>query len=479
MNALMSPQQRTPYALYIHLNEYENIWGNDSHTFMRALYCAELLLQQNARMNESDPRPYLDKEKKRSIFKETLRAFVQDTTCLRKLMHWPALSDADKQNIEAKMAVLRAENKYGQEDTLFASVHLIAESWFAVVHDILKKCYDQPSSPQTADSLKLVARIIEAQQQFVQILEYMSHRDYHRLRVNLRDASGAQSRRIHEVPALARKVFEGFWAQLKKIGVPPLMVLDNQHEHVGLYRLLSAFQDLTRSFQAFLFNHYLMVGKILGASSLGSLGAQVNGLVGHAANSIFPELDQLFFDYTQITNFRYGHMSGKIVMEKELQWQVADYRPYEASHELDAARVKEVIAQYFRCIETQDIRGWVQLFHPEEGQMCDAPGSRPFKGSQKLAIFMKNFFKAFQSVAPQILDLTIEKNTAICHWKMNARTYNDTLLSFSGVETFRLNPHYQIMYALADYDAEALAADLLMGTAGIDYPKPVQFEMYH
>lgn len=479
MIALTSPQQRTPYALYIHLNEYESIWGNDSHVFMRALYCAELLLKQNARMNESDPRPYLDKEKKRAIFKETRRAFELDTACLRKLMHWPALSDPEKQDIEAKMAGLRAENRYGEEDTLFASVHLIAESWFAVVHDILKKCYDQPNSRQAADFLKLVARIIDSQQQFVRILEYMSHRDYHRLRVSLRDASGAQSRRIYEVPALARKVFEGFWAQLKKIGVPPLMVLENQQDHANLYRLLSAFQDLTRSFQAFLFNHYLMVGKILGASSLGSLGAQVNGLVGHAANSIFPELDQLFFDYTQITNFRHAHMSGQVVMEKELQWQVADYRPYEASHDLDAERVKEVVTQYFRCIETQDIRAWVQLFHPEEGQMCDAPGSRPFKGSPKLAIFMKNFYKAFQSVAPQILDLTIEKNTATCHWKMNARTYNDTLLSFSGVETFRLNSCYQIMYALADYDAEALAADLLMGTAGMEYQKPVQFEMYH
>ena len=88
MNAFLSPQQRTPYALYIHLNEYENIWGNDSNTLQRALYCAEVLLQQNARMNESDPRPYIDKDKKRSIFKETLRAFEQDTACLRKLMHW-------------------------------------------------------------------------------------------------------------------------------------------------------------------------------------------------------------------------------------------------------------------------------------------------------------------------------------------------------------------------------------------------------
>jgi hypothetical protein len=332
---------------------------------------------------------------------------------------------------------------------------------------------------QTADLLKLITRIIESQQQFVRILEYMSHRDYHRLRVNLRDASGAQSRRIYEVPVLARRVFENFWAHLKKIGVPPLMVLENQQDHVGHYLLISAFQDLTRTFQSFLFNHYLMVGKILGASSLGSLGAQVNGLVSHAANSIFPELDQLFFDYTQITNFRHAHMSGKIVMEKELQWRVADYQPYTKSHDLEEDRVKEVVAHYFKCIETQDIRGWVQLFHPEEGQMCDAPGSRPFKGSQKLGIFMKNFFKAFQSVTPQVLDLSIEKNTATCRWKMNARTYNDTLLSFSGTETFRLNTQHQIMYALAEYDAEALAADLLMGTAGIDYQKPVRFEMYH
>lgn len=479
MNAFMSSQQRTPYALYLHLNEYENIWGNDSNALLRALYCAEVLLQQNARMNESDRRPYIDKEKKRTIFEETMRAFVHDTKCLRKLMKWPALSETEKQDIELKIAELRAENRYGQEDTLFASVHLIAESWFAVVHCMLKKCNDELPTKQTADFLKQVARIIEVQQLFVRILEYMSHRDYHRLRVNLRDASGAQSRRIHEVPALARKVFEGFCAHLKKIGVPPLMVLENQQDHVIFYLMLSAFQDLTRSFQSFLFNHYLMVGKILGASSLGSLGAQVNGLVGHAANSIFPELDQLFFDYTQITNFRYGHMSGKVVMEKELQWQVADYSPYTESHDLDQERVKEVVAQYFRYIETQDIRGWVLQFHPEEGQMCDAPGSRPFKGSQKLSVFMKNFFKAFQSVAPQILDLSVDKNTASCRWKMNARTYNDTLLSFSGTETFRLNTGYQIMYALAEYDAEAVAADLLIATAGIEYRKPVQFEMYH
>lgn len=479
MNALKSSQQRTPYALYIHLNEYEDIWGNDSNALMRALYCAEVLLQQNARMNESDRRPYIDKEKKRTIFEETRQAFSYDTTCVRRLMNWPALSETEKLDIEVKIAELRSENRYGQEDTLFASVHLIAESWFAVAHCILKKCYDKIPSNQAGDFLKQVARIIELQQQFVRILEYMSHRDYHRLRVNLRDASGAQSRRIYEVPVLARRVFEGFWAHLKKIGVPPLMVLENQLDHVGLYLMLSAFQDLTRSFQSFLFNHYLMVGKILGASSLGSLGAQVNGLVGHAANSIFPELDQLFFDYTQITNFRYGHMSGKVVMEKELQWQVADYSPYAESHDLDEERVKEVVTQYFRCIETQDIRGWVLQFHPEEGQMCDAQGSRPFKGSQKLSIFMKNFFKAFQSVAPQILDMAVEKNTASCRWKMNTRTYNDTLLSFSGTETFRLNTRYQIMYALAEYDAEAVAADLLVGTVGIEYPKPVQFEMYH
>jgi tryptophan 2,3-dioxygenase len=469
----------SPYALYTHLNEYEAIWGEAPLMLVRALHCATVLLEQNNQLNEADTRDYIDKAQKNIIFSESARAFTRDAQQVKTLMQWSVLDESERIKIGADIANLRQENQYGLEDTLFASVHLIAESWFAVVHDILRLPFESMSTRKIAERIKLCARIIDTQREFVRILEYMSHHDYHELRVALRDASGAQSQRIYKVPMLARAVFERYWAYLKTAGISPLHVLDNQEKYAGHYGLLSAFQDLTRAFQSFLFGHYLMVSKILGSSSLGSLGGQVNGLAGHAIHSLFPELDQLFFDYTQITNFRHGHKSGNVVMEKELHWKVADYSPYNVVHPLHEDKVKQVVDRYFACIQQRDIEGWVKQFHPTAGQMCDAPGSRPYKGHSKLFIFMKNFFKAFHSVSPQVISLQIKDNIARCQWQMQANTYHNTLICFSGIETFWLNAEYQIMYALADYDAEALAHDLLHDFARIDYVKPDRFEMYH
>ena len=453
--------QRTPYALYIHLAEYERSWGAPTpiadQQLAAALRSAEHLLTQLIQNAQSDPRHYVASARRVAQLERSQQELQR--LAGQVAQHFPRV---DAQALPEPVSV-RAEGLYGPEDFLFASVHLVSESWFFVAHHLLAGV----CAPLTAKnllgaeaSLSLVAEIIAAQVRFVSVLETMNHADYHYLRVRLRDASGAQSQRIQRLPRAAWAVWQLFLEGGLPEGVSLLSLLSRSAEFPQHDALLSAFQAVSRAFQLFLFGHYLMVCKILGSGSIGSLGAEVNSLVGHAARPLFPELDKAFFDYVQVTNLLYAPLSGEVVQAKEEAAQAADYTPYDGPGVAQAA----VVQAYFDRIAARDSEGWLALFHPD-GQLCDAAGSRPFQGRAKLAVFLKTFYKTFPHVHPVVHQVTCTGNTALATWTMEARSYKDEPVTFSGTETFVFDTEGLIRHAFADWEPPKLAW-AIVGEAG-------------
>lgn len=449
--------QRTPYALYIHLAEYERSWGAPTpipdQQLAAALRSAAHLLTQLIQNAQTDPRPYSARARRVSHLEQ-----AQQELCLlaqQVAKHFPRVDAAAL----PEPTSVRVEGLYGPEDFLFASVHLVSESWFFVAHHLLAQVCAQLTSKNylgAEASLTLVSEIIAAQVRFVSVLETMNHADYHYLRVRLRDASGAQSQRIQRLPRAAWTAWQLFLEGGLPEGLSLPTLLSRSAEFPQHDALLSAFQAVSRAFQSFLFGHYLMVCKILGSGSIGSLGAEVNSLVGHAARPLFPELDQAYFDYVQVTNLLYAPFSGEVVQAKEEAAQVADYTPYSGP-----GVASEVAVQaYFDRIEAKDSEGWLALFHPE-GQLCDVAGSRPFQGRAKLGVFLKTFYKTFPQVRPQVHQVTHMGNTATATWTMEARSYKGEPVTFSGTETFVFDTEGLIRHAFADWEPSQLAWAIL------------------
>lgn len=458
----------TPYKFYTHLDKLESIWCSHlkqaSASSILWIYTksASTILQCLSQNINADNRIQAQVKKKQRIVAQ-LKQYLEALTITITELGETKLPKMLESTLIAELQAIRDTKGNVGEDYLFATVHLICESLLAVICELsarATKSLQQSELEQALHLLSICSETFLETGQFARILEYLVHQDYHPLRVQLRDASGAQSPRVAESAIYISQTFEAFNTYLQKQNLTFLQLLDASSHYPKQYQLLCEFHEISRAFQMFLFRHYVMVSKILGSQSLGSLGAKVSSLLARAGTPLFPELDQAFYDYVQVTNFRHAHHSGSVVMAYEAQNGIHYPTPQISKIKLDPSTIENVIKQYFSAIETRNSKAWVHLFQPDYGTMRDTPNSKPFVGSDKLTIFIHNFFTSFIEAKPSYQLEFTQNNYGKVSWEMVTKSYNNIEVRFAGFEHFYLTAEGKIAYALAEWSPASVGDTL-------------------
>jgi hypothetical protein len=362
---------------------------------------------------------------------------------------------------------------HGPEDRLFATVHQIAECWLNIAHlhlELALSCGQQGNWPAAAIQTRQASSAVTVTTLACRLLDTMVLRDYHHLRVLLRDGSGAQSQSARALSTGGRRLYELLDQATTAAGTTLIGVLDDPDAYLDFHYQQAALQDFGRRCQAFLFEHYLLAVNVLGADNMGGLGFPISTLAMRAAKPFFPMVDQAKYDYTIITNLRYADRAGAIILRNEL-----DARPgaYAEPPDLPPAscppgHVDRVSRQYFACIEAHDASGWAALFHPE-GRLLDSPGGRPFMGPDRLRVFIDSMFNMLTDMRVTSLAVSAGPSSAEVDWSFAAVALG-VPVSFSGRESFGFASDGRILQATIYWNPAEVAEQIWRAKAG---PRPM------
>jgi hypothetical protein len=368
-----------------------------------------------------------------------------------------------------RMIELQSRPLNGPEDRLFATVHQIAECWLNVVHLQLKLALElgqQGNWRRAAIHTRRASSAVALVTQVCRLLDTMVLSDYHCLRVQLRDGSGAQSLKARALSAAGRGLYDVLDRAMTAEGTTLMGVLDEPDKYLDFHDQQAALQDFGRRCQAFLFEHYLLALSILGADNLGSLGFPVFMLAKRAAQPFFPEVNQVKHDYTIITNFRYARRAGAIILENELRSNPGAYAdlPELQSASCPADVIRRVSQEYFTFIENHDAAGWMSLFHPE-AWLLDGPEARPFKGTDRLRVFVDSMFDRLIDMRVTSLDISVGRNSAEIDWSFAAVALGIPV-SFSGRESLSFACDGRILQAVIHWNQAELSEQIWRGKTG-------------
>ncbi len=355
---------------------------------------------------------------------------------------------------------LREKAPFGPEDHLFSTVHQITECWLNIAHQRLEQarslalsCYWSEGAEAVADANDALGLSIQAGQ----LLDQMVLADYHPLRVHLRDGSGAQSPAARRLGPAINDAAECLWTALDGEQKRIADILERPREHIELYRYLTNVKAIGKQHQSFLFHHYLLALGVLGAHSYGSLGYAIAELAKRAVAPVFPELNSALHDYVMLTNFQYGDGSGAIVFKNERASGSDPYVIEDVAASCPRGLVETQVLAYFRAIEERDAEAWVELFHPERGQLQDVEGTRPYLGKARLRVFICGMFRAFREMRATCAPPRIDGNTASVQWQFDAVSYHGIATQLNGREDFQFDDQGKILRAVAHWRPTAVA----------------------
>jgi hypothetical protein len=411
------------------------------------------------------------------------RTGIEDQLCAARLEHGlPHLAgpgpgpDAPVMDYTAVVAPdkvfgLREAVPCGPEDHLFSTAHQITECWLRIAHHYLDDAStlaEQRQWSAAADAMATACDALPLAIQAGQLLDLMVLADYHPLRVQLRDGSGAQSVAAQQLGPAVRAAARPLWTALDIDDLAVLDILERPTSHLGLYRYLCTLKTVGKRIQGFLFDHYLLALGVLGTHSLGSAGYEIRKLAERAAQPAFPEINQAHHDYVMLTNFQYGEQSGSIVYNNELAYGWNPYAATDAPHGCPRRLIEARVADYFRCIEERDAEGWVDLFEPIRGQLHDVLGTRPYLGQARLRVFINGMFNAFSEMRGTHSQPQITGNTASVEWHFDAVSYHGKPTSLNGWEEFHFSDDGFIVNAVAHWRPSHVARQWRDGVDGRD-----------
>ncbi|WP_392532243.1 nuclear transport factor 2 family protein [Nostoc sp. C117] len=352
---------------------------------------------------------------------------------------------------------------FNQEDRLFATVHQITECWLFVALDLLKKSElkAQISNWQDAtDQISKVCSILNYLSEHILLLETMVLADYHPLRVNLRDASGAQSNQAFELVTLAKSLFFPIREYLKEHKCSLLDIYYTPSKHTPVYQYIEALSSLETRLSRFFFCHYKLATEIIGSESLGSLGFEVQALIKRFIDPLYLELDEVRYQYVVITNFEYGKCAGNLISSlepKELSKTIDEIA--EVPHYLISCQ----ISQYIKAICEHDIDSWLALFEPD-ASIEDPYGSRAFRNHSGLKVFFRGFIKIFASdieLKDKRMLISPELGKAEFDWEINT-THKSIPIKFMGTEKIQFAQNGKIKNVQVFHDPSVISEQLLV-----------------
>ncbi|GAA3688745.1 hypothetical protein GCM10022267_89380 [Lentzea roselyniae] len=371
----------------------------------------------------------------------------------------PQVDYASLAQVEALRAIRRT-NPFGPEDVLFATVHQIVECWLRITHRHVEAAEQQCRAGDwlaSARSVTWAADALTVATGCARLLDVMVLRDYHPLRVRLRDGSGAQSRAAQRLPHAGKRLFQAFADTLDQHGLSVLEVLMSPEANAETHRLQADMQDFGRRCQAFLFEHYLLANSVLGVNNIGSLGYPMHQLAKRAAHPFWPTMDQAKHNYVILTNLEHAEHSGAIIHENELRFAGGEL-PMPTQLPCSPDHMVTVARQYFTCLQDRDSDGWVALFE-RDAVLLDSEHSRPFVGHTRLRLFIDQMLNTFSSLEMVALSETVDEKRLIVDWTLRGTSLGVDI-EFAGRERFSFGPTGKLSVVAVEWNPAEVAKTL-------------------
>ncbi|MEH2156824.1 nuclear transport factor 2 family protein [Nostoc sp.] len=352
---------------------------------------------------------------------------------------------------------------FNQEDRLFATVHQITECWLFIALDLLKRSEVEAQTSNWQDAtaqISKVCSILNYLSEHILLLETMVLADYHPLRVNLRDASGAQSNQAFELVTLAKTLFFPLREYLKEHSCCLLDIYYTPSKHTPVYQYIEALSSLETRLSRFFFCHYKLATEIIGSESLGSLGFEVQALIKRFVDPLYLELDKARYQYVVITNFEYGKCAGNLISSLE---------PTELGKTIDEIAevpdrlIRSQIYQYIKAICEHDLDAWLALFEPD-ATIEDPYGSRAFRSHSGLKVFFRGFIKIFASdieFKDKRMLILPELGKAEFDWEIHT-THKTIPITFAGTEKIQFAQNGKIKNVQVFHDPSVISQQLLV-----------------
>ncbi|MFC9975599.1 hypothetical protein ACFVH6_32385 [Spirillospora sp. NPDC127200] len=339
------------------------------------------------------------------------------------------------------------------EDRLFRVVHQVTECWLRLGEAHLHRAHTAARHRGPARrAWRRAVMAMDTASSAIRLLEMMDLSDYHPLRVRLRDGSGAQSAAARRLPRTARRSSAATLTALGRDGL--VQTLSSPVKDVAAYQLVREIQAFGRSYQRFLFHHYLLATGVLGSENQGALGYGLDELAGRAARPLFEELDTGLRRLALITDIQHDPHAGTA-------WQRHPQpEPPLAGHTC-SARTHAVIASFFDHLRTGDPGAWAALFDPRRGTYRSSPGNRPFSGTGHLRVYAGNMIRSFRALEYRHSTRCASGGPCRAVWECTAITADGARCLLRGWTDFAVDATGAIRWAVSSWNHEQVAADLL------------------
>jgi tryptophan 2,3-dioxygenase len=125
----------------------------------------------------------------------------------------------------------------------------------------------------------------------LELLEAMSPKEYQKIRLQLGNVSGQESRGFRVIVQVLQYVWRSYQAvYLRARGLSVEAVYDSKYAHDDAYSLAECLMPLDELFQKFRSNHILLIHRTIGMGAALPKGRCVDLLAAGAKHRFFPEL---------------------------------------------------------------------------------------------------------------------------------------------------------------------------------------------
>jgi hypothetical protein len=352
---------------------------------------------------------------------------------------------------ERVRGMLKAE-PLGPEDQFFRVVHQVTECWFHVTITLLSRANASAVRHEWDEwqwSLAQVSEIFEYLGEHIQLLRYMVMEDYHRVRVALRGASGAQSTQAASIRQLLKKQWTAVVkGPLSKCGTVE-DVLRHPTQHPEEYDVLWVLSRLEQSYGTFLYRHYQMAIMVQSIQGPGALGGGVEQLARRVTQPFYADLDVARWKHLLSSTLDNAVNSGSMFAP-----DAAPRMRYLTSDEGLARTTAERYLDLFSKLSFDKCESLMN----SGGQIEDPVGSRPV-GRHEWHAYSQTLATTYAAVTFERKRRSWRAGVFRIRWYMTATLRDETVMRASGAHAFSVNRDGSIQYVRVEWDPAARCAD--------------------
>jgi hypothetical protein len=312
--AALYASSKNPYHGYIGLHRLQALWGTSTIDVISPASTGIVATEILVEAAEGDARTYSSRDE---------RLFRLETSLIRQRRLRVRIGDGSPERLSnprhdviyRELQDLHESNNYGAEDSLFAGIHRIAESWVAASLRLLNV-----RKLQDAERYFLVSDIIEMLGQTFAVLDLMVMEEYHPLRVALKGSSGAQSeamlRLSRTILTILKEEFD-HWDD-RHDGRTLVTTLATPWEDPAAVQLCQALASLDSAHRTLFFSHFERAITVQSVQGLGALGGGLSPLRKRMESPVPGKLDEARFRHAVMHNVANAEHQGKIVKQLEV-----------------------------------------------------------------------------------------------------------------------------------------------------------------